>query len=199
MANVTTDANGNASFTVTISATVPAGRDRHGDLPRSACPRPRSSATPSPSPVSSTATFLGTDTTTEGNWRNAYGADGYDIAADTSATDPKLPSYATLSITGASTYIWATSTTDANALQNAADTGRIASTWYTSTTMSFDLDITGGRTHEVSLYAVDFDKLEPQRAGPGARRGHRDGAEHARRSTRSRTASTSPGTSRATS
>ena len=34
---------------------------------------------------------------------NAYGADGYDIAADNSAGNPKLPSYATLGISGAST------------------------------------------------------------------------------------------------
>ena len=50
--------------------------------------------------------------------------------ADTSAANPKLPSYATLGITGASTYTWATSTTDLRALQNAANTGRIAAAWY---------------------------------------------------------------------
>ena len=59
-----------------------------------------------PTIQAATATFLGTDTTTEGSWRGVYGADGYDIAADTSATNPKLPSYATLGITGASTYTW---------------------------------------------------------------------------------------------
>ncbi len=105
----------------------------------------------------STATFLGTDTTTEGNWRGVYGVNGYDIAADTSATDPKLPSYATLSLTGESTYVWLTTTTAKNALQNAAGTGRIASTWYSSSTMSFNLDFTDGEAHKVSLYAVDFD------------------------------------------
>ena len=67
---------------------------------------------PTSPPPTASATFVGTDTTTQGSWRNAYGADGYDIAADTSATDPKLPSYATLSLAGASNYTWTTSTTD---------------------------------------------------------------------------------------
>ncbi len=158
-ANVTTDANGNANFTVTISATVPAGQivTATSSLGLSTTSQ-FSNAVTVPAAVTSTATFLGTDTTTEGSWRNAYGADGYDIAADTSATDPKLPSYATLSLTGESTYVWSTTTTAQNALQNAAGTGRIASTWYSSTTFSIDLDITGGQAHEVSLYAVDFDK-----------------------------------------
>ena len=125
------------------------------------------------------ATFLGTDTTTQGSWHGVYGADGYDIAADTSAGNPKIPSYATLSITGAPTYMWAASTTDPRALQNAANTGRIASTWYSSSTMSFNLNLTDGKSHKVSLYAVDCDSHESQRAGPGHRRGDRDGAEHA--------------------
>ncbi len=105
----------------------------------------------------SAATFLGTDTTTGGSWRGTYGANGYDIAADTSGTDPNLPSYATLSTTGATAYTWAKSTTATNALENAANTGRTATAWYTATTMSFNLDFTDGQTHKVSLYAVDFD------------------------------------------
>ena len=43
-------------------------------------------------PSVTSATFLGTDTTTQGNWHGVYGADGYDIAADTSAGNPKIPS-----------------------------------------------------------------------------------------------------------
>ncbi|MHB1559743.1 MAG: beta strand repeat-containing protein, partial [Isosphaeraceae bacterium] len=154
-ANVTTNANGGASFTVTISATV-AG----GDLVTATASNSLSATSQFSNavavPITSSATFLGTDTTTQGNWRNAYGADGYAIAQDTSAANPKLPSYATLNITGASNYTWTRSTTDIRALQNAADTGRIAAAWYSSSSMSFNLNLTGG-THKVSLYAVDWD------------------------------------------
>ena len=107
--------------------------------------------------ITATASFLGSSSTTQGSWHGVYGASGYDIAADTSAGNPKLPSYATLGINGASTYTWAGSTTDVRALQNSANTGRIASTWYTSTSMSFDLNLTDGQSHKVSLYFVDYD------------------------------------------
>jgi Right handed beta helix region len=154
-ATVTTDANGNATFTAVLTATVPAGQIITAtSLVGISSTSQFSNAV---AVVTSSVSFLGTDGTTEGAWRTAYGADGYDIAADTSATNPKLPSYATLNITGATTYVWAANTTDPRALQNAAGTGNIASTWYSSTSMSFNLDVTDGNSHEVSLYAVDFD------------------------------------------
>jgi hypothetical protein len=155
-ANVTTNAFGDASFTVTISTTVSAGSFVTATLSNSLISTSQFSNAATV-PVSSSSSFLGTDTTTQGNWRNAYGADGYDIEGDTSGKNPNLPSYATLSVTGASTYTWTNSTTDVRALQNSANTGRIASAWYTTSTMSFHLDVTDGKTHEVSLYAVDWD------------------------------------------
>jgi titin len=153
-ASTTTDANGNASFTVALSKVVPAGEIITATSDYAVA---STSVFSNAVTVVSTATFLGTDTTTEGAWRTAYGADGYDIAADTSAGNPKLPSYATLSITGAQTAVWAASTTDPRALQNSAGSSHIASTWYSSTSMSFNLNLTDGQSHEVSLYAVDFD------------------------------------------
>jgi hypothetical protein len=111
------------------------------------------------------ASFLGFDTTTLGNWRTGYGVDGYDIAADKSGTNPKLPSYATVALTGAaSTWTWTTTTTDPRALQDAAGTGRIASAWYSTAPFGFDIDLTDGLAHEVSLYALDWDKLGGGRA-----------------------------------
>ena len=198
-ANVTTDANGNATFTVTITATVPAGEivTATSSLGLTATSQ-FSNAVTVPATVTSTATFLGTDTTTEGSWRNAYGADGYDIAADTSGNDPSLPSYATLEHHRRLDLHLGPSTTDTDALENAANTGRIATCWYSSTTMSFNLDITGGSARGLALRG-GLRQPGPQRAGAGHRRGDRDGPEHARRSHRSRTASTCRGTSRGTS
>ncbi len=154
-ATVTTDANGNASFTATVNTAVAAGQIITATADYNV--ESTSVFSNAVTVVTSTATFLGTDTTTEGAWRNAYGADGYDIAADTSAGNPKIPSYATLSVTGAQTYVWSTSTTDPRALQNAAGTTHIASAWYSSSTLSFNVNLTDGKSHEVSLYAVDFD------------------------------------------
>jgi hypothetical protein len=54
----------------------------------------------------STAEFVGTDTTTQSNWRSAYSGDGYDIAQDSSGTDPSLPSYAQVSLSGQFNWTW---------------------------------------------------------------------------------------------
>ena len=103
------------------------------------------------------AAFVGTDTTTQGSWHGVYGADGYDIAADTSAPTRSSPPTPRSASSAPRPTRWTTNTTDARALQNAAGTGRIESAWYTSTSMSFNLDITDGKVHEVSLYAADLD------------------------------------------
>jgi hypothetical protein len=106
----------------------------------------------------SVATFLAADTSTQGDWRGAYGGDGYDIAQDASGTNPSLPSYASVSVSGNADYTWSDSTSDASALQDAAGTGRIAACWFTSGSPSFDIDadLTDGQAHRVALYALDW-------------------------------------------
>src|SRR5262249_34356339 len=95
---------------------------------------------------------------TTGAWRTAYGGDGYDLAQDTSGTNPSLPSYAQVSLIGASNFTWATNTGNPFALQNAAATGNIAGTWYSPTSFSININLTDGQTHRVALYALDWDR-----------------------------------------
>ncbi len=152
----TTNASGNASFTTTLSKVIGAGQiiTATADFNVSSTSNFSNAATVV---EIASASFIATNTTTQGNWRGAFGADGFDIAADTSAGNPKIPSYATLGITGANPYTWAASTTDPRALQNAANTGRIAAAWYSSSSLSFNLNLTDGQAHEVSLYFLDWD------------------------------------------
>ncbi len=105
------------------------------------------------------ATFVGTDTTTQGNWETAYGSSGFDVSQDPSTNDPTLPSYATLNITGGQNYTWTSSTTDPRALQEAApgSTNRIAGTWASSSTISVNLSLSDGQSHLLALYALDWD------------------------------------------
>jgi hypothetical protein len=112
--------------------------------------------------TSSQASFAGSDTTTQGNWRSAYGADGYSISQDASIPNPVIPSYASVSMPNALQVAWTTSTADPRALQNAAGTGRLAATWYPTTPdagSSFDIDVnlSDGNSHRVSIYALDWD------------------------------------------
>ncbi len=97
--------------------------------------------------------FVGSDTVTQGTWHPVYGADGYSVA-NSSQT---IPSYASFALQGQSNYTWASSTTDPRALQTGSGAGRIASTWYNSSTFSFDLNFTDGNSHQFALYALDWD------------------------------------------
>jgi hypothetical protein len=104
-------------------------------------------------PNSAAATFVRTDTATQGTWKGIYGADGYTIA--TQATN--YPAYAQVSISGQSEYTWSGSTSDVRALQKPTAADRIASTWYSGTNFAIDLNLTDGNLHQVGIYCVDFD------------------------------------------
>lgn len=103
--------------------------------------------------AATSATFVGTDATTQGSWRNAYGTQGYQIIGDTTS----LPSYATVTPAGKSDYTWAGSSADVRALQKAAATDRLASCWYSGGSFTVDVRITDGQAHKVSLYMLDWD------------------------------------------
>ena len=107
--------------------------------------------------VSPTATFVKTDTTTQGTWMGTYGADGYNVAG-TTTKNPSYPSYATVTASGYSTYTWSANTTDVRALQNPSGTGRIAAAWYASTRFTIDVNLTDGQAHQIALYALDWDQ-----------------------------------------
>jgi hypothetical protein len=107
-------------------------------------------------PPTATATFVKTDTTTQGTWMGTYGSDGYDLVDGPSS----LPSYATVSVSGATTFAWSTNTTDVRGLENPASSApashRIAAVWYAAHSFTITVDLTGG-THTVALYAADWD------------------------------------------
>jgi len=101
------------------------------------------------------ATFVTSDTTTQGNWQGAYGSDGFYMAY----ANASPPSYG--SVTFANNYgrLWATSTTDVRDLENPAPaTGRTAASWYTGNYCceSFDVSITDGNAHTVAFYLLDW-------------------------------------------
>jgi hypothetical protein len=109
-------------------------------------------------PVNS-ASFIALDTTTQGNWKGAYGSDGFDLAQDPSGNNPSLPSYATVSLTGAMPSTWNGTTTDPRAPQPSAtgSTGRIAAAWFAWDSFSIDVHLNDGLAHRVALYAMDWD------------------------------------------
>jgi hypothetical protein len=103
---------------------------------------------PAAAPATS-ARFVKSDTTTRGNWKGAFGADGYSIVGATAA----LPTYATLT-TAAPQWTWGQSTS-ASVLEFPGTTSRIAACWYSSTQAGFDFNVNDGQTHRVSFYFLD--------------------------------------------
>ena len=100
------------------------------------------------------ASFTGSDSTTHGTWKGAYGADGALLAGDSTSQ----PGYGTATA-GGTAYVWLPSTTDPNCLQKGASTtDRIASVWYSGSSFTIDVNITDGEVHPVTLYALDWDK-----------------------------------------
>jgi hypothetical protein len=98
------------------------------------------------------AAFIGKNTTTQGNWIGSYGSQGYDVIGSSAS----IPSYATVTPSGESSYTWATSTTDQRALKTANGTGRIAACWYSATSFTVDVNLTDGLTHDLELYFLDW-------------------------------------------
>jgi PKD repeat protein/methionine-rich copper-binding protein CopC len=99
------------------------------------------------------AQFTSTNTTTQGNWTGVYGAAGYNVIGSTSS----YPSYATVTPSGQSSYIWDATTSDARGLLTPGSTSRIAGCWYSYTSFTIGVNLTDGQMHPVSLYAVDWD------------------------------------------
>ena len=101
---------------------------------------------------STSATFVGTDPTTRGNWQGLYGADGYQIVGNVT----NYPSYAVVTPTGQASWTWAASTSDVRALQKADAADRIAATWYGGT-FSIDINLVDQALHQVTLYVLDWE------------------------------------------
>jgi len=108
-----------------------------------------------PSPVE----FVKKDTTTQGSWRGAYGADGQHLQIYN--TPARYPAYSTVTAAGNSFYNWNYSgTNDVRALQGNSGTGRTIGAWYGNSTSNLVLDInfTDGQKHQVALYCLDWER-----------------------------------------
>jgi hypothetical protein len=99
------------------------------------------------------ASFVKTDATTQGNWLTSYGVDGYQIANG----PVSAPSYASITPSGDTAFTWTSATNDPRALQVPGSSSRLASTYYSATSESFDVRISDGKAHQVSIYALDWE------------------------------------------
>ena len=93
------------------------------------------------------ATFVTTDSSTEGAWSTKYGGDGFTVPNGASS----VPSYGAFSTQNLGAYTWAASTADPRAASGAA------TCWYT-TGVNGTLNVNAGSgTHQFALYLLDWD------------------------------------------
>lgn len=102
--------------------------------------------------TTATASFVGTDITTQGSWMGKYGADGQVIAGGINLP----PAYATLSMPTASTFVWTTGSDLRFLQQPAPATTRIASAYY-GNHFTVDVNLVPGTLHQLALYMLDED------------------------------------------
>ena len=110
----------------------------------------------SAAPKAATVVFVKTDTTTQGNWKGHYGADGHNVIGDTSGDNPHYRDYVSLTPGNHNSGVWMAMSTAPQCLQATAtgSTNRVAGVWF-NTTWSMNLSVTGG-SHQLALYFLDF-------------------------------------------
>jgi choice-of-anchor B domain-containing protein len=99
------------------------------------------------------ASFVGFDTSTQGNWPGAYGTQGYHLAG----AGALAPSYSTVTFAHQQSWTWAASTTEERALRKPDSTDRIAACWYTLSNFNIRIANTDTNQHRVALYLLDWD------------------------------------------
>lgn len=101
--------------------------------------------------------FLREDTTIQGSWRGAFGAEGYSIADHAIS----MPAFAAVE-SPAVTYTWINDVSSPRALQHVADPLCIAACYFDNAALSFDVRLTDGKAHQLALYFVDWDSSARQ-------------------------------------
>ncbi len=96
----------------------------------------------------------------QGNWAGAYGSSGYDLLGFDGSSDLTSLSNASPTVEQGSRYQWASSTTDARALESPTGSTRVAATLYDSNQIRLYLSFTTAYSGNLELYAVDWDSTE---------------------------------------
>ena len=98
--------------------------------------------------------FVRTDTTTQGNWPESFGAEGFLLPGASSSK----PEYLTLGSGLEATHLWEPNTSDTRApLLNATSNQRIASAWHGGT-LDFTLTVDSGSPRQLAFYFLDWDR-----------------------------------------
>ncbi len=105
-------------------------------------------------PVPSPNFLYRADKTTLGNWKPAYGIEGFCLPNDST----NLPAYAGLTTAGADVRTSLLSSTDPRSLRRAASTNSYLGAWYSPTNFTMDLNLSDSSNHLVAFYFWDWNQ-----------------------------------------
>ena len=109
-----------------------------------------------PITTTTSVTFDKLDTTTQGNWINTYGNQGYEVISGGNSY-VNLPAGVTVTPAGETSYTYTTPpNTTTPALEVPGGASRIASVWYSATSFTVDVDVTNGQSYNLELYVLDY-------------------------------------------
>ncbi len=114
----------------------------------------------SPGSGAASATFIGKDTLTQGNWEGTHGASGYLMAGIGSVKAP----YADIVQDSSPFFAWADPTTNPAGLKRPGSDARVGACWYSGGTLQIFLNFNDNLHHRVALYCTDFDNGNRQQA-----------------------------------
>jgi 6-phosphogluconolactonase (cycloisomerase 2 family) len=106
---------------------------------------------------SGTPPAMASSSAPQGSWVGTYGSGGYDLLGFSGSSDLSSFTNAAVSVEQASRYQWASSTSDARALQSPDKSTRIAATLYDPNQVRLRLNFAAAYTGNLELYAVDWD------------------------------------------
>ena len=98
------------------------------------------------------ATYLGVDTTTSGDWIGHYGSEGHIIPG----ASTNLPNYVQLRVTAG---VANDACSDSRCLETPDRLSRTRNSWQAST-FTIDVNLSDGKTHDISLYSYNFLQTE---------------------------------------
>jgi hypothetical protein len=122
-----------------------------------------------PPPAANGLTFLGTDTTTKGNWKGVYGQDG-NFIAEHSYNAPPYSVFNAIDTNRLLIDIW-TNDNRAPLKQYYSYTAaeRVMSQWYSRYSMDFQVSAVDGNPHRVAIYFADWQPMSSPAAFPQKR------------------------------
>jgi hypothetical protein len=152
----------NGAHTLKALATDTSGNTALASIPITVN-NPTTQPPPTTPPPSSgnTATFIGQDNNTKGNWKGVYGQDGNFICQESYTA----PSYSIFNPINVNQLIISDTTDDVRAplkmYYSYSPTERFMSHWYNRFTMDFQVTASDAQSHRIALYFADWVPLAP--------------------------------------